>query len=120
MMTQAEELQNKTGEFEAAIQKAKSEFARVQTEYQEQLPAWQARLTEAKTILQEKEKLLAPEWLKTYQRLVASEGAEALASLSGKSCSTCNMDVTAQQYSNLSVGKIESCKNCAKILYSIP
>ncbi|HMO37288.1 MAG TPA: hypothetical protein PKA06_14715, partial [Gemmatales bacterium] len=37
LMTQAEELQNKTGEFEAAIQKAKSEFARVQTEYQEQL-----------------------------------------------------------------------------------
>jgi uncharacterized protein len=117
LMTQAEEQAGKTPVFEAAVTKAKSDFSKAEAEYKEQLPSWQTRLAEAQASVKEKSALLPEEWQKPYQRLVTNEGADALASLNGKACSACQLDVTAQQYAMLSAGRIEACKSCGKLLY---
>ena len=63
MMTQVEDMTAKVPAFEAAVTKAKDEAAKADAEHQAQLPAWQARLDEAKQIVQEKIKLLPEEWI---------------------------------------------------------
>ncbi len=117
LMTKLEELNARTAEFEAGIAKAKVEHAKADAEYQNQLPAWQSRLKEANDVVKVKSALIPDEFGKTYQRLVASEGADALAAINGKSCSACNMAVTNQQFAMLTSGKIEICKSCTKMLY---
>lgn len=117
LMTKLEELNAKTADFEAGIVKAKAEHARVDAEYQQQLPAWQSRLQEAVDIVKEKVALIPEEFTKIYKRLATNEGADALAAISGKSCSACNMEVTNQQFAMITSGKIEICKSCTKMLY---
>lgn len=117
LMAKLEELNGKTAEFEAGIAKAKAEHAKVDAEYQNQLPAWQSRLQEAVGIVKEKVALIPEDFTKIYKRLETNEGADALAAISGKSCSSCNMAVTNQQFAMLTSGKIEICKSCSKMLY---
>ncbi|MBL8823445.1 MAG: hypothetical protein JNJ77_12710 [Planctomycetia bacterium] len=117
MMSQVEEMTARIPEFEQAIVKAKEDHARVEAEYQAQLPAWQTRLEEARQVVAQQVEKLPDGWKKTYKRQLLSEGADALAALTGKTCSACNMDVTAQQYAMIAAGNIESCKHCGKILY---
>jgi len=117
MMSQVEEMTGRIAEFEKAIVKAKEDHARVEAEYQSQLPAWNARLDEAKQVVSEQTQQLPEDWKKTLRRQIQSEGADALAAITGRSCSAWNMDVTAQQYTMIASGKIESCKSCSKILY---
>lgn len=117
MMTQVEEMTARIPVFEQAIAKAKEDLARVDADYQSQLPAWKTRLEEAKVVVAQHIELLPPDWKKILNRQVQSEGADGLAAMNGKTCSACNMDVTAQQYAMLVSGKIESCKSCGKILY---
>jgi predicted nucleic acid-binding Zn-ribbon protein len=117
MMTQVEEMTGKVPEFEAAVAKAKDDYAKVEAEHQAQLPAWQARLAEAKQIVADKIKQLSEEWSRAFRRLEETQGADTLAPLTGKSCSSCYTEVTAQQYTMIKTGRINTCKNCGKILY---
>lgn len=117
LMAKLEELNGKTAEFEAGIAKAKAEHAKADAEYQNQLPVWQSRLKEATAVVKEKAALIPEEFGKVYQRLVTTEGADALAAINGKSCSACNMAVTSQQFAMLTSGRIEICKSCSKMLY---
>jgi predicted nucleic acid-binding Zn-ribbon protein len=116
-MTQVEEMTAKVPTFEAAVAKAKDESAKAEAEHQAQLPAWQARLDEAKQIVQEKIKLLPEEWIRAFRRLEETQGADTLAPLTGRSCSSCYTEVTAQQFTMIKSGRINTCKNCGKILY---
>jgi uncharacterized protein len=117
MMTQVEEMTAKIPDFEAAVAKAKADAAAVNAEYQAQLPAWQARLDEARKIVAEKLALLPGEWVRAYRRLAESDEADALTPLTGRSCSACYTEVTAQQFTMIRSGRINTCKNCGKILY---
>ena len=117
MMTQVEERMAKVPEFEQAIAKAKADYAKAEEEHQTQLPAWQARLKEAKKVVAEKTSMIPEDWKKAFTRLETNEGADALASLNGRSCSACYTDVTAQQLAMITCGRVEACKNCGKLLY---
>lgn len=117
LMTQVEELSGKVPEFEAAVAKAKDEYAKSEAEQRAQAPAWQARLDEAKRAVEEKISQLPEDFIPTFRRLEQSEGADALAPLNGRSCSACYTEVTAQQFTMIKSGRINPCKNCGKILY---
>lgn len=117
LMTKVEELNAKTPELEAAVEKAKAEHTHADAEYQKQLPAWKRRLADATAVVKEKVSLIPEEFRKAYKRLETNKGADALASISGRSCSACNMEVTAQQLAMITSGKIEICKSCTKMLY---
>ena len=117
LMSQVEEAVEMIPELENTIATAKADYSKVEAEHLAQLPAWQARLTEAKQLLGEKKKLIPEEWIKPFERLLQNEGADALAVLSGRSCSACYTDITAQQYTKIMNGQIDVCKNCGKMLY---
>ncbi|MFT3879596.1 MAG: hypothetical protein QM703_08045 [Gemmatales bacterium] len=117
LMTQVEESVAKIPSFEQAINDAKANYAKVDAEFQAQLPSWQTRLDEAKQQFAEKKMLIPGDWRKIFDRQELSEGADALAPLSGRSCSACYTDVTAQQVAMITTGKIEVCKSCGKLLY---
>jgi len=117
MMTRVEELNARSSEFEAAVTKAKEDYARTEAEHQAQSPSLLARLEEAKRFVETKINLLPADFIPTFRRLEHSEGADALAPLSGRSCSSCYTEVTAQQYTMSRSGRISTCKNCGKILY---
>ncbi|MFO0816229.1 MAG: hypothetical protein U0796_23670 [Gemmatales bacterium] len=117
LMTQAEEMTARIPTFEQAIVKARADLAAAETEQQQQLPAWNARLAEAKALVAEKISQLPPEWLKIFKRVELHEGADALSPLNGRSCAACYTEVTAQQYAMIQSGQLEACKNCSKLLY---
>lgn len=116
-MSQSEELAAKTSELEKAVALAKEEFAKGQADQQEHLAGLEARLEEAKKLVAEKIAQLPEPWKKAFVRLESTEGADTLAPLSGRSCSACYTDVTAQQLALINAGNINTCKNCGKILY---
>jgi len=117
LMTQVEEAVAKIPTFEQTIKDAKANYAKVDAELKAQLPSWQNRLDEAKQQFAEKKMLIPEDWRKIFDRQELSEGADALAPLSGRSCSACYTDVTAQQVAMITTGKVEACKNCGKLLY---
>lgn len=117
MMTQVEESTAKIPEFEQAIAKAKADYAKVEAEYQAQLPAWQARLAEAKQVAAEKTAQIPEDWKAAFTKLESNEGADSLAGLNGRSCSACYTEVTAQQLAMITNGRVEACKSCGKLLY---
>ena len=96
---------------------AKATHAKAEAEIKAQLPSWQTRLDEAKKMFAQKKMLIPVDWRKVFDRQELSEGADALAPLTGRSCSACYTDVTAQQVTMISSGKVEACKNCGKLLY---
>ena len=52
-----------------------------------------------------------------YNRLIASHGADGLASAEGKSCSFCYSSLTLQTMRELDAGRFFTCKNCGRALY---
>lgn len=117
LMTQVEEETAKVPALEQAIVDAKSVLAKADGEYQGQLPAWKNRLEEAKQLFGQKKVLIPDEWRKVFDRHELTEAADVLAALSGRSCSACYTEVTAQQVAMITTGKIEACKSCGKLLY---
>lgn len=117
LMTQVEEETARIPLLERSIVDAKSVFVKAEEEYQGQLPAWQNRLEEAKKLFALKKVLMPEEWSKVFDKQELTEAADVLAALSGRSCSACYTDVTAQQLAMITSGKIEACKSCGKLLY---
>lgn len=117
LMTQVEDMTGKIPDFEAAVAKAKAEYANVEAELNAQLPGWQGRLDEAKRLVEARIKQLPDEWIRAFRRLEETQGADTLAPMTGRSCSACYTEVTAQQLAMIRNGRITACKNCGKILY---
>lgn len=117
LMSQAEDAVAQVPALEQAISEAKTNFAKVDADHQAQLPAWKSRLEEAKQQYAEKKMVISEDWRRILDRQELTEAADALAALTGRSCSACYTEVTAQQVTMINSGKIEACKNCGKLLY---
>lgn len=63
------------------------------------------------------EKLLPPESVPTYRRLVATHGAGALSRVDGKACTECYMSLTHQMVLELKAGALMFCKSCGRLMY---
>ena len=114
LLTKVEELTAQTPQFELNIAQAKAILSKAVAEQDAQLPAWKQRLAEAKELATEKVKHIPADWQKKFAHLENCEGADALASLNGRSCSACYTDVTANQLSMITQGKNEARKSCRK------
>lgn len=117
LITQVEEMTAKIPEFEQNVARTKAEHANAESEHRAQLPGWQNRLDDAKKQVTELTAKLPEDWLHAFRRIESTEGPDALASLSGRACSACYTDVTAQQLAVINSGNIQTCKNCGKFLY---
>jgi predicted nucleic acid-binding Zn-ribbon protein len=49
--------------------------------------------------------------------LVTAKGDDALAAVTGRSCSACYTEITAQNYNELVREQFVPCKSCGRILY---
>ena len=65
----------------------------------------------------EAEKILPPDVIPQYRRLIAAYGADALAPVVNKSCSQCYVALTAQLLVELRSGSVKFC-TCGRLMYS--
>ena len=86
----------------------------------EEVRAKEAGLKEKAAALQtevaEAEKVLPPDVVPQYRRLVAAYGADALAPVVNKSCSQCYVSLTTQVFLELRAGAIKFC-TCGRLMY---
>ncbi|MBI3822591.1 MAG: hypothetical protein HY289_07925 [Planctomycetes bacterium] len=117
MMAETEEKNAKLPEAEAIVKKARADFAQFEKDQQERL----ARFVEDKARSQEElkaaEATLEGDARLKYDRLVAAKGIEALAGVTGRTCSACYTEITSQMLNELKHEMFLLCKNCGRMLY---
>lgn len=105
------------------VKKAELDITTIETELQTliaEVNANEAGLKDQAAALQrdvsEAEKILPPDIVPQYRRLVQAYGADALAPVVNKSCSECYVSLTAQVYLELRAGKVKFC-TCGRLMY---
>lgn len=94
---------------EADLQKLTADVRAKEAGLKEQAAELEKQVAEA-------EKILPPEIIPQYRRLVQAYGAAALAPVVNKSCSECYVSLTAQLYVELRSGKVQFC-TCGRLMY---
>lgn len=94
---------------EGEIQQLKAEVQAKEAGLKEQAAALEVQVAEA-------EKILPPDIIPQYRRLVQAYGANALAPVLNKSCSECYVSLTAQLFLELKSGKVKFC-TCGRLMY---
>jgi hypothetical protein len=115
-----EQLEKQTAEvpvLEKGVQAAKEDYRKCEAEISGRQGQLGQQLDEAEAALKVAEEQLSEDLRKTYTRLVAAFGADALCPLQGSSCSGCYTDATPQQQSDARAGRIVTCKSCGRLLY---
>ncbi len=75
------------------------------------------RSREAHAALEAAEADLPADARSLYARLIQAHGADALAVLSGRSCTGCYTEITPHAYSAILSGQVVTCKSCGRLLY---
>jgi predicted nucleic acid-binding Zn-ribbon protein len=119
-MTEVDERTAKLPELEAAVTKAKADFATYERESAERIQGLKGEAAAATKKLAEEEAKLPANIRGQYDRIVRAHGADSLAGVENQSCSHCRVGVTAQNLADL-VGKSEfiCCRNCGRGLYLV-
>ena len=97
-------------EIEAELKKLIAEVQAREAGLKEKAAALQTEVAEA-------EKILPPDVVPQYRRLVAAYGADALAPVVNKSCSQCYVSLTTQLLLELKAGGIKFC-TCGRLMYA--
>jgi predicted nucleic acid-binding Zn-ribbon protein len=116
-MEEAEQKTAEVPELEAAVRRAKEEYARFEQTAGERLAGLRGHLAEAEQQLEAAETQIPESVRGAYDRVVAARGADAMAALQGRTCSACYTEITAQQYNELLQQLFVVCKACGRILY---
>jgi uncharacterized protein len=117
-MTDVDERTAKIPELEAALNKAKADFATYEKEAAERLVRLKDEVKSATAALAAEEAKIPSSIRGQYDRLVKAHGADALAPVESQSCSHCRMGITIQMYSDLQRGtELIFCRNCGRALY---
>jgi predicted nucleic acid-binding Zn-ribbon protein len=95
---------------EAQLKKLVADVQAAEAGLKEKAAALQTEVAEA-------EKILPPDVIPQYRRLIASYGADALAPVVNKTCSQCYVSLTAQLYLELKAGAVKFC-TCGRLMYA--
>lgn len=117
LMEQLEAATKQIPQFDAAVAQAKETLANAEKKQIADRPLKQARLEEAERLIQESLSSLPDDLRTPLSRRVAKDGAEALATVHGRSCGGCNTEVTPQMYNNIQNGRAPVCQTCSRVLY---
>ena len=116
-MTRVEELSAQIPALEKALQQAKADFAKFQTDQEERLKRYAVERDQAQEALVKVETGLPEDLLVYYQREVKGRGEDALSMVENRTCTACYTEITAQMYNELSRDMFVKCKSCGRILY---
>ncbi len=120
-LTKIDEQTAKIPALEAAVQKAKQEFAAFEKELQGKADGLKQELGKAKEQIQTVEDTLPGDAgiRGLYNRIIASMKDDALAGVEGRTCTACYTDMTAQNLHDLKQGGFVMCKSCGRALYML-
>jgi hypothetical protein len=119
-MEQIEEKVKQVPELEKLLAHERDELSKAEAKRDQWLAGQNDRLTSAATELKQLEEQLPGDLLGQYRRLIGAggaNGADALSALLGRSCAGCHMEMTAQMYNEVLVGKVVFCRSCGRLLY---
>jgi predicted nucleic acid-binding Zn-ribbon protein len=116
-ITLTEEKSAQLPEVEKTTQQARADFAQFENDFKERLERFAREKERARSELQTVEATLPDDVRVTYDRLIAAKGTDALAGVTGRTCSECYVEITAQMASELKRELFLLCKNCGRILY---
>ncbi|HLW67548.1 MAG TPA: hypothetical protein VKS79_19690 [Gemmataceae bacterium] len=117
LLSQVEEQTIGLPPLEKAVQQAKSDVANFEKNSQERVARLTADLRIAQAQLIEAEKNIPGDLRTNYDRLVQAYGADALAAVKDKTCTSCYKTITVQQQRELEGGSLVVCKSCGRALY---
>jgi predicted nucleic acid-binding Zn-ribbon protein len=116
-IARSEELTAQLPEVDKTVQKARDDFAQFEKGFQERLDRFSSERTRAQDEVKTTEATLPDEIRIQYERLGAAKGTDALASVKGRTCTACYIEITSQMIHELSRGVFILCKNCGRMLY---
>lgn len=116
-LTDIDERTAKLPEIERELAQVKAESASFQQDAQERHGRLTRELERAQAELIEQEKNVPHDVLVSYKRLVASYGADALAQVENRTCTSCNASITLVLQREVEAGKFATCKSCGRGLY---
>jgi uncharacterized protein len=117
LMGQIEEKTTGIPALDKAVQQAKSDVANFEKNSQERVARLTIDLQDAQAKLAEAEKNIPADLRTNYDRLVQAHGADALAAVKDKTCTSCYKTITLQQQRDLEGGSLVVCKSCGRALY---
>lgn len=117
-MTDVDERIVKVPDLEAAVVKAKADFATYQAEAAERLTRLKEEVKTATTALAAEEAKVPPAIRGQYDRLVKAYGADAFAPVESQICTQCRVGITTQGLADLRHGnEFICCRNCGRAQY---
>lgn len=117
VMTEVEAKTARIPEIEKQAKQIKADVYRVVDDIQTRRNGLVDLVVEARKQLKEVEATLPQDVKAQYDRMVAVMGAQALASVHGRTCTACHTEITAQNYNELMQGRYVPCKSCGRLLY---
>jgi len=117
-MTDVDERTAKLPELEAALAKAKADFAAYQTDAAERVGRLKDELKTASAALAAEEAKIPPAIRGQYDRLVKAHGADAFVAVENQTCTHCRVGITTQGLADLRAGnEFICCRNCGRAQY---
>ena len=104
-------------ELEKELARVRDETAGFRAEAEERIGRLRGELERATAELTEAEKAIPDDVRQSYNRLIASHGADALARVENRTCQSCNASVTLHHTRDLEAGRFVTCKSCGRALY---
>lgn len=103
--------------FNEHLKKAREQLTAFESEMADRRERLLGEMALAETELKANETKIPAVVRTQYDRLVKVHGAEALAGVKRNSCGQCNQSVSADQVSELTMGRWVCCSNCGKAMY---
>ncbi len=117
-MTLVEEKTGLLPGVEAVTKQVRVEVAQFEKEYDDRIAKFQAERTVAAEELKGVDAQMPEEAMPMYLKMVKARGADGLARIEGRICTTCNTELTPQNASEVNRGLFVLCKSCGRIMYA--
>lgn len=115
-LTKVDQVQVEVKEAEKGVKQAEVELQNAVADAQARAPGLSEREKSLQAEVNAAEKFLPPDFAGQYRRTVQAFGAEALAAVENKVCTSCFVQLTSQKLVELRTGKIMFC-HCGRLLY---
>ena len=103
---------------EAITKQVRAEVAQFEKEYDDRIAKCQAERLTAVEELKGVDAQLPEDVVPMYLKMVKARGADGLARIEGRICTTCNTELTPQNASEVNRGLFVLCKSCGRIMYA--
>lgn len=115
-LTRIDQAQVEVKQAEQDVAAAEADLQKVAADVQAREPGLQEKAAGLQTEVAAAEKFLPPDIVPQYRRAVQAFGADALAAVNNKICTSCNLQLTSQKIVELNTGKLMFC-GCGRLLY---